>query len=282
MLRTRLIIGALLLALGAGVLVGDADYHPHYPFLLGLLLLLTTVASLELRHLLPGESRPSALLCLPTVWTLVVVHWLPGWGGWAGSPWELVAGVLIFALLGAFALEIARYNHDGTALPRMGATLLLIVYLGVLPGFLVQLRFSLPSAQAPLALALAIFVPKFCDIGAYFAGQLLGRHLMAPVLSPKKTWQGVIGGLLVASLTALGVQQAGLPMPGGALGAVLFGLVLGVVAIVGDLAESLIKRECQAKDASQFVPGFGGVLDVVDSIIYTAPVVYWWLRYGPL
>src|SRR5262249_14116573 len=136
-------------------------------------------------------------------------------------------------------------------------------------------------ARGTLALALAIFVPKFCDVGAYFTGRFLGRHRATPVLSPKKTWEGFAGGLAAAILTALVIHRLGPVFPGGELAwlsAVAFGLVVGFTGIVGDLAESLVKRDCQRKDASQVVPGFGGVLDVVDSIVFAAPVVYWWLR----
>jgi phosphatidate cytidylyltransferase len=99
---------------------------------------------------------------------------------------------------------------------------------------------------------------------------------MSPVLSPKKTWEGLAGGLIVAMGTAVALNTLGpvLPCIWSALG---FGLTVGVAGVLGDLAESLIKRECRQKDASQVMPGFGGVLDVVDSIIYAAPIAYLWL-----
>ena len=118
-------------------------------------------------------------------------------------------------------------------------------------------------------------------MGAYFAGRFLGRHKATPVLSPKKTWEGFAGGLAASVATALVVWRLGPVFPGGELAwlsAVAFGLVVGLTGIVGDLAESLVKRDCQKKDASTVVPGFGGVLDVVDSIVFAAPVVYWWLK----
>jgi phosphatidate cytidylyltransferase len=152
-----------------------------------------------------------------------------------------------------------------------------------LPSFLAQLRW-LDGAQAykPVtSLALAIFVPKCCDIGAYFTGRLLGRHPMSPVLSPKKTWEGLAGGLLLSAGVAVAINR--LPsvpaLRGGDLSAAGFGLVVGGIGALGDLAESLIKRDCRRKDASQVVPGFGGVLDVVDSIVFAAPVAYCWLRW---
>jgi phosphatidate cytidylyltransferase len=130
------------------------------------------------------------------------------------------------------------------------------------------------------ALALTIFVPKFCDVGAYFTGRFLGRHRMSSVLSPKKTWEGFAGGLAVAVLTALLINGYFPILRGGAAAAVGFGLTVGLAGILGDLAESLIKRDCRRKDASQVVPGFGGVLDVIDAILFAAPVAYCWLRWG--
>jgi phosphatidate cytidylyltransferase len=115
------------------------------------------------------------------------------------------------------------------------------------------------------------------DTGAYFTGRLLGRHKMAPVLSPKKTWEGAAGGMVAAVLTALGINALGPVLH--PLAAVGFGLTVGIAGLLGDLAESLIKRDCQQKDASQIMPGFGGVLDVVDAIIFAGPVAYAWLAW---
>jgi phosphatidate cytidylyltransferase len=128
-----------------------------------------------------------------------------------------------------------------------------------------------------LALALAIFVPKSCDIGAYFTGRAIGRHKMTPTLSPKKTWEGAAGGLVTAVLAALGINAINplLTWPS----AIGFGIVVGITGMVGDLMESLIKRDCEKKDASDLVPGFGGVLDVVDAILFAAPVSYAWIMF---
>ena len=132
--------------------------------------------------------------------------------------------------------------------------------------------------QETIALALSIFVPKGCDIGAYFTGRLIGRHRMTPVLSPKKTWEGAFGGLALAIAVAFGLNSLGPVIPSGPLGTTAFGLTVGIFGMLGDLAESLIKRDCERKDASAAVPGFGGILDVVDSILFAAPVAYWWLH----
>ena len=151
---------------------------------------------------------------------------------------------------------------------------------GLLACFFVQIRWLSPDAvTSATMLALVVFVPKFNDIGAFFTGTFLGRHKMTPVLSPKKTWEGFAGGLVASVLTAVGLSFAGPVFAGGIPEAVAFGLVVGAVGVLGDLAESLIKRDGSQKDASQVVPGFGGVLDVVDSVLFAAPVAYLWLRW---
>ena len=99
----------------------------------------------------------------------------------------------------------------------------------------------------------------------------------SPVYYPK-TWEGLIGGLILSAVVAVAINRPLSVLRGGDLAAAGFGLVVGGTGALGDLAESLIKRDCRCKDASQVVPGFGGVLDVVDSVLFAAPAAYWWLR----
>lgn len=291
MLRTRLWMGAVLVALSAGVLAIDREFEPWYPFLFLLTALLSLVATYELLHLLDDDRRPPAWLAYGGVGALVVVNWLPHLPHvppWLTDPWALIAGTFAAVVLSAFIREMVIFREPGHAVIRVGMTLFIAAYLGLLPSFFAQLRWlkDLPDhegavSRGTLALALAIFVPKFCDVGAYFTGRFLGRHKATPVLSPKKTWEGFGGGMVAAVLTALAIHRLGPVFPGAELAwlsAVAFGVVVGFTGIVGDLAESLVKRDCQKKDASQVMPGFGGVLDVVDSIVFAAPVVYWWLR----
>lgn len=290
MLRTRLWMGALLVALVVGVLVFDQRFAPWYPFLFLITIVFSLCGCVELRHLLDPLYRPRAAVCYPGVALLVLVNWvphvLPAVRAWAPNPWSWVAGTLALVVLSAFVWEMAVFKGPGYAVQRMALTTWTVAYLGLCPSFLVQLRFQIQDppghpgvARSTLAVALAIFVPKFGDVGAYFTGRFLGRHRMTPVLSPKKTWEGFVGGMAASVLTVLGLQALGPVFLDGQLATVTAigcGLVVGLAGILGDLAESLIKRDCQKKDASQILPGFGGILDVVDSIIFAAPVVYGW------
>jgi phosphatidate cytidylyltransferase len=282
-------MGALLIVLSAAVLTLDQRLAPWFPFLLLLLLVLAGVASWELVLLLPADQRPSLVLCVAGVWAVILANWpahLPAFAALSPNPWTWVTSVLSLVVLVFFVVEMAALVSPGPALARIALATWVAVYLGLLPCLLAQLRW-LPTPtdlveaggrdRGTLALALAIFVPKCGDIGAYFTGRLLGRHPMAPVLSPKKTWEGAAGGLALAMAAALGIDALSPIVPYGIWGAAGCGLSLGIAGIIGDLAESLIKRAGQHKDASHVVPGFGGVLDVVDSIVFSAPIAYLWL-----
>jgi phosphatidate cytidylyltransferase len=275
-------MGAVLVGLTVGVLVVDDRLGPIYPFLLLLLLTLSVAACFELLHLIPAGRRPPAWLCYGAVVALVLANWAPHFAERPErDPWYWIAGMFTAMVLAAFLVEMAAFQGPGESVTRIAFVVWVAAYLGLLPCFLAQLRWP-PRPAAPVSLALAIFVPKCCDIGAYFTGRFLGRHRMAPVLSPKKTWEGAAGGLAASVAVAVGINRLGPVLTQGLWAEVGFGLSVGAAGMLGDLAESLIKRDFQHKDASQVVPGFGGVLDVVDSIVFAAPVSYCWLRLLPL
>jgi phosphatidate cytidylyltransferase len=291
MLRTRLWMGVLLIVLAGLVLVVDQNLAPYYPFLFCLVLLLAQLACFELLNLLPPLRRPPAWLCHSAIAVLLILNWIPHMES-AGNRflpdrWFGIGVGLAMVILVGFLEEMRSFRQQGESVTRMATAFWISGYLGLLPGFLVQLRWLERVGRGPgatgensatIALALAIFVPKCCDIGAYFTGRFLGRHPMAPVLSPKKTWEGAAGGLTGAVLTAIGINRLGPVLSQGLWQEIGFGVTVGIAGMVGDLAESLIKRDCGTKDASKVVPGFGGVLDVVDSILFAAPIAYWWLR----
>jgi phosphatidate cytidylyltransferase len=281
MLRTRIWMGSILAALAVGVLVLDGWLPPWYPFLFAVVLGLSLVACVELLALLGPERRPPAWLCYASLAALVLANWcphvLPAHWPLDRDPWHWVLGTFAVVVLSAFLIEMATFREPGGSILRIALTVWIAAYLGLLPSFLAQLRWPGEGARGAVAVALAIFVPKCCDIGAYTVGRLVGRHRMTPVLSPKKTWEGLAGGLATAVAATAGINYLGPEHVLSGAAVVGFGLTVGVAGILGDLAESLIKRDCRQKDASQVVPGFGGVLDVVDAILFAAPVAYLWL-----
>jgi len=284
MLTTRLWMGAVLIALAVGMLLLDQRLAPLYPFLFVFQLGFGLAAGVEMIVLLGPNRRPQIVVSLIGVATMAVANWIVHVRGDVEDAWLALLGCFTALHLAVFLWEMLWFITPGRSMERMALTWLVLGYLGLLPCFFAQLRWLYPAgdARGTAALALAIFVPKGCDIGAYFTGRLFGRHKMTPVLSPKKTWEGAIGGLVFASAIAIGLDRYG---PAPVLGAclpceIVFGVLVGVAGMLGDLAESLIKRDCQQKDASQVMPGFGGVLDVLDAVIFAAPVVYGCLYFG--
>jgi len=259
---------------------GDHVIGRPHPFLLIVSLLLGVLGSIEFVRMIPQPRRPLWPIVTLGVLVLLLPHWVCLN---LGSPAPPSSEVLLFALWITllFCAEMRRFGETGEAVNRLGNAMLVVAYLGVLPGFLIDIRlFQTDALTGTLGLILAVFVPKGCDIGAYFTGCLIGRHRMSPVLSPKKTWEGTVGGIATSIVVALAVQAYHPVIPGGWFSAAAFGAAVGGLGLVGDLAESMIKRDCGVKDASHLIPGFGGVLDVIDSIIFAAPLVYLWLHVG--
>jgi len=279
MLRKRLIVGPLLALWGIGLLFADAFLGPYYPVLLVTALGGLLLPCYELVRLLPPPG-PRPWLCYASVAALVLSNWPAHLGGLGENAWHWVFGTFMVSFLTLFLAEGEAYRKPGGTVVRLGLSLLVICYLGLLPAFVIQLRW-LPKWHGTIALAMAIFVPKMGDVGAYFVGRAFGRNRMTPVLSPGKTWEGFAGGLAAAILVTLGLNALSLRLePTGQVlswpAALGFGVSVGVMGVLGDLMESLIKRDCEKKDASDLVPGFGGFLDVLDSILFSAPVAYAW------
>jgi phosphatidate cytidylyltransferase len=150
-----------------------------------------------------------------------------------------------------------------------------VAWLG---NFMTRINFANPHGR--YFVMLLVVVTKFTDIGAYLTGSTIGRHKMIPRISPKKTWEGTVGGIAFAVVGAFLCRWV-MPDEMAALTnlhAVVIGLLLGVAAVIGDLAESLIKREAGVKDSSTILPGHGGCLDMIDSLLFTAPLLYVYMR----
>ena len=183
--------------------------------------------------------------------------------------------LVVLFFLGFFGYQFAKRENPGS-LAGLSLAIAGIIYVAVLFSFLIPLHNASPGA-----LAFLLVVVKGGDVGAYVIGSTVGKHPLIPRVSPTKTIEGTIGGLVVSVVVAFMAMPllAIFPKGGAAfLSALWLGLVLGGVGLFGDLAESLIKRDCSVKDSRQFIPGMGGVLDVIDSILFTAPLFYaWWM-----
>jgi phosphatidate cytidylyltransferase len=187
--------------------------------------------------------------------------------------------ILLLFALGVFVRQFPqRLNPDG--IETMAITLFGLIYVAWLCNFITRINFT--TVNGRFWVMYLVVVTKFTDIGAYLIGSSLGRHKMIPRISPKKTWEGTAGGLLFAiggSLLCLYVMPDKLSADGMKVThAVVLGVLLGCAAVIGDLAESLIKREAGVKDSSTILPGHGGCLDMIDSLLFTAPLLYVYMR----
>jgi phosphatidate cytidylyltransferase len=178
-----------------------------------------------------------------------------------------------------------RGAADREPLESVAYTVFGLLYIPWLFNFLTKILFLAPRddlghTTGQYYLVFLLIVTKFSDMGAYVFGSLFGKHPMAPHISPHKTWEGFAGALFASLLGSVWVYAL-MPEKLSALrfdDVILLGLLLGAVAVVGDLAESIIKRSTQAKDSSHVLPGIGGTLDLIDSVLFTAPLLYFYLR----
>ena len=191
-------------------------------------------------------------------------------GNWALSAFAL-------SVIFVFLQEMWTFVRPGAAVNiRISYTVFTIVYVGLLLTYIAQIRLchGLPMLAAFIAIV------KMGDVGAFTVGKLFGRNKMAPTLSPGKTIEGAFGAILFSVLTSLTFFYFILPQIGIAAAPekvvwwVVYGVVLCLLGMLGDLAESLLKRDAEIKDAGSLVPGFGGVLDILDSLLIAAPVAY--------
>ncbi|MDX2187038.1 MAG: phosphatidate cytidylyltransferase [Opitutaceae bacterium] len=188
------------------------------------------------------------------------------------------ADILAFAVI-AFSVRILGERDPENRVETLAATLLGIVYVAANLKYFVNI-ITLPGPHSATGLVYFIWliaVSKFCDVGALLSGMAFGRHKMAPIISPKKTWEGAIGGVLVSMGVGAGIAVLAhkwLPDGFTPLIAAAIALPVAVIAIVADLVESIIKRRATIKDSGATIPGIGGMFDVTDSLILTAPLGY--------
>lgn len=196
-----------------------------------------------------------------------------------------MATLLIF-LLGVFGRQLFTQARENIPpLETMAYTVFGLLYAPWLFNFIAKIIYLVPRApDGGLAgqyyVLYLIFVAKFSDMGAYIVGSLIGKHKMVPHISPGKTWEGFGGALAFSLLASFGLWWL---LPGRLsllrpIDAMILGLTLSVGAVIGDLAESILKRAMGVKDSGKLLPGIGGVLDLIDSLLFTAPILFFYLR----
>ncbi len=190
--------------------------------------------------------------------------------------YALLLPLLAVTIIGLALLFLIRLPAIHELPQRLGWLCLGLLYLPFLLGHLATLRLLADGQEWIFLTLLAIMG---CDTFAYFVGSNLGRHKLYPAVSPKKSIEGGLGGLLGAVVAVYLCRASFLPVIG-VFEAIFIGLLLGVVGQLGDLFESLLKRACEVKDSGNMIPGHGGLLDRLDSLVFAFPIVYYIARYG--
>lgn len=182
--------------------------------------------------------------------------------------WELLFAVL--ALLFLILMQF-RHRQSSGVIVGISTTIFGILYVSWFLSFLIRIRYLTGGIGLFTSILL---ISKSGDIGAYLIGSRFGKTPLMPRISPKKSVEGALAGLIFNILGALASRQfLNLPIPY----LVSLGIIMGILGQLGDLSESLMKRDCQVKDSGRVIPGMGGVLDIIDSLLFTAPVFYFYM-----
>lgn len=276
MLKHRLQTGAIL----AVAFLLCVFFLPA-PATLVVLLLLCGLSLAEFYSFLDARQIPhfklvglfSGLVLVGGTW--VAMSYLPRQAADADS-------VLLFASMAAIFLRQIFHRDDQHPWQTMAGTLLGVMYVAFFFTFIVKLLTTWGDEEGRFLVLFLVVVVKFTDIGAYFTGCSIGRHKFIPRISPNKTWEGCVGGVITGMLASYLYLLA----RGGRMGdvimhthdALIVGFLLAVTGIAGDLIESLLKRAAGVKDSGTMLLGMGGVLDVLDSLLFAAPVLYVYAR----
>lgn len=281
MLAQRLRNGALLVAALAAAVLWARGVAA-----LAVMLLVTIIAQREFYCLLDAASLPNFKVFGTSAGAaLVAATWLGYHRPGPDGPEALFTHALFVVFFIIFARQFHQ-KHNPRPLETMAGTLMGILYVAMPMSFFVRLLLAWGTQPDGRVLVLfMVVVVKACDTGAYFTGMVFGRHKLMPRISPAKSWEGCAGGLVAAVAAAVAFAWVAARMSAGPFEiplshAAVLGIGLGAAGILGDLAESLLKRAAGVKDAGALLPGLGGLLDVIDSLLPAAPLLYLYLRYA--
>jgi len=286
MLKYRLIFGTLMTVFFIAVVVLDgwmdgsltasaADDKQLQGTLLGILIVLLAVpVQLEISKLAATNNLKIFTPFSTIASTLLATSWY--WQQLINVPLHIyLLFLLAFVLMGLLLYQYLLYGTSGV-LANCGANYFSVVYLGLLSSFVLAIRIKF----GPWPLLMFVFVVKCADIGAYAAGSLFGKHKFSPNISPGKTWEGMAGAVVVAMIVAVVFAVTCDTIKMAWWLAAAFGFCFAFIGQFGDLAESMLKRDAKQKDSAHNVPGFGGILDVIDSPLLAAPFAYLFFMYS--
>ncbi len=270
----RLWVSAIAISV-VGSLVTFA-YHPWASALLILTIgVLTGVGVWEYAQMAKTKgTKPSTNLMIGVAVLEVLAFYI----SLVYPQWSKLA--LMIMVLGFISFFVVRFRKPENALLSVAVEFFGVCYLAIPFSFILAILYPRPElVDGRLWLVYLIAVTKITDVGGYFVGKLFGKHPLAPHLSPRKTVEGAIGGFCFA--VALSILFCSIGRTAGwelsFWHAAWLGMVIGILGQIGDLAESLLKRDASVKDSNR-IPGIGGVLDLLDSVLFTSPVVYFFIR----
>jgi len=261
-LSQRLILSCIIIAVGCSFIAAGGYFYLFFA-----LAIITAAAWEYWRMYQAGGYRPSLVLLMGGCWALMITR----------QQWGFEAVPLLFSLFALVTIAIQVFDYrqaNKTAALDFGVNLGGLLYVGWLGAYFISLR-ALPDGLWWTMLVLP--TTGLVDGGAYLFGSLFGKHKMAPLISPKKSWEGYAGGVLFgilggAGFAALWHLRAPLVT---AWDGLLIGAAIGLLTPIGDLGESVLKRGFGVKDTSGILPGHGGVLDRIDSWLWAAPIGYY-------
>ena len=280
----RLFSTLLLWAVVTGMFMSDSPWA-----FAGFMVLLGAAASREYFSMAKKVNFPCLYkvgFVTSTLYLLGVGYLLASEGNAALEKVSMLSGAAVAAIvISAFTIQLKDPVEEDKSLVSVASTVIGFLYIAYLFGFMARLCFiSLPEEGIGVSgkwlIIWVVAVTKFTDMGAYITGSLIGKNKMIPHISPGKTWEGFVGALLWAQLAGCGLYAMlpdSLSVLGGWHHVVILGVILALLAVVGDLAESIIKRSLKAKDSGQTLPGIGGALDLIDSLCFTAPALYFYI-----
>lgn len=275
------------LALWAVVLVALFAPHPAVANL-AFLLILSFLGVFGIREYARLFSKTGTQVLLAPILAaglaLLLLSVFQGWQPFALPSFLRFADfeIWILTILLLWLLSYPLWTGKKISFLSLAVSLFGWLYVFWLLSFLAKIYYH-PTTNGSWLLLYFLLVTKFSDLGAYVVGSLCGRHKMTPVASPGKTWEGFAGALAIsAAVSVLTVYVAGDNLaPFRGVHGLVLGILLGGFAVVGDLAESLLKRETGAKNSGAFFPGIGGCLDLIDSLLFNAPLFYLYCQLAP-
>ena len=200
---------------------------------------------------------------------------LHGYGFFGGI---LITFMLLMIALVLSCIRVLGERDNESRIETITATVMGLVYVPFTLQFLVQILMIDGDSSENLTLCLwVVAVSKFCDVGALLTGLAIGKHKMSPVISPKKTWEGAVGGVLTSAGVGAAIAffaSGTVPEELTPLVAAIIAVPLAIVTIVSDLIESVLKRRAGVKDSGNMIPGIGGALDLADSLLLTSPIAF--------